>query len=1216
MKLSTLKIERFGARSNLQLADLSDHLNVVHGPNGSGKTTVINFIRWMMYGNVDGSVSRYLATMDGVPNVYQNEIHRNGNGYPTLPSSPIYQTPRASGEITVRRANGHLQRIIRQDDGTATGRVSISESDSVHGGAVSHSQLNGVDLNEYRTVFSFGFDQTPSLEQVIQTVGVHGFELTVDERRLNRIQQLTEQLHRQRAELAQYSHIDIRHLTERRDAIHREIANLENRKRERLTDIERQRSEILAQIEQRRSQLAGIQSWLRQVESTIETRRNQLESAAREHMNARENYEGGRQRKIEETDRQIQQWHQVLDSIRSRYEELQAKHFGSGTEMSSPHSFVDDDSDLRCVMSNLGYHVDDIEQDLAHLYHFDDRRDFEAKHEYLRGIMGTALQAMRADVSRLADQARRYKSAALKHEYDAEMKHLRRCETELTELIDSLSKRRNSLSAAADATALPISYSQAWPGHSTPPFDYVAGVKRAAEPVVRPWYETRPRDNTSFSYEAAWANGEKLTYEQWKERDRLYYAANRSVVDPITGVYRESRSRESVWPGAADELHLTSWAYRVDPVLEARLFHLQNRRDQITPRVQDLESQIRDLESRLDHLNHAYGEEDRRIEQLRAEFQQIEEQLRLAQDYDRLRQAVKVTEEELARLQADMGSSEVMREASAILNRLTCGKYSGIRITQGRQIVIDETSRGSIEYAQAGRGTRDQAYLAVCLALVAEYKRRGVEQPLILNDIFINIDEERANATAIVLSQFAAKGHQVVVFTRHERVMELLAVRNAKVFPLGQRVPKFIPPKSVVREPIVREPIIPVTPPPAPKSRIVDETRTDWVSHWELPDDSVPTPPVAPVAQTVEPITPRPVERTIDVEYFDDADVGLGSPLDTVPTIDVNLARHFRDIGVVTIGQFLELDPEDAAHRLARHRISTDEIARWQSEIALQVYLCVSGSDAQILVECGISDPEELAIADLDQLLSRISGFLSSEQMRLRYQPYSRMDRDTLAGWIEMARRSNYRRRQKQNYTRRSNASRGTDYSRRTERRERPARSEKRSSEPRVPVRTRTAKVRTSEVSSNADEKMKFYLNPADPIVDAPSIGPKTAERFHAVGINTVAEFLACDPVTTADEIGYRRITAEIITEWQIQARLACQIPNLRGHDAQILAACEVTTARDLSRADSSTLFNRVKRFVSTTEGKRILRNGKKPDQNEVSDWIRWSQDSRTVQVA
>ncbi|MCA9218504.1 MAG: DUF4332 domain-containing protein, partial [Planctomycetales bacterium] len=354
-----------------------------------------------------------------------------------------------------------------------------------------------------------------------------------------------------------------------------------------------------------------------------------------------------------------------------------------------------------------------------------------------------------------------------------------------------------------------------------------------------------------------------------------------------------------------------------------------------------------------------------------------------------------------------------------------------------------------------------------------------------------------------------------------------------------------------------------------------------------------------------------------------ETDIGLGSPLDTVPTIDVNLARHFRDIGVVTIGQFLDLNAEDASNRLSQHRISFDQIARWQSEIALQAYLCLSGTDAQILAECGIADPEDLAIADLDHLLSRIGGFLSSEEIRERYRSRSHIDRETLSRWIDLARRSSYRRKPGNNYSRKSDATRGPNYSRRPERRERPLRTDRTTSrqpEPRVSIRTRTAPVRTSHETETAEQSedggLKFYLDPADPIVDAPSIGPKTAERFHAIGINTVAEFINADPIAMAEAIGYRRITAEIIAEWQIQARLACQIPNLRGHDAQILAACEVTNAQDLSRADSSALFNRVKRFVSTTEGKRILRNGKRPDQDEVSDWIRWSQDSRSLQVA
>jgi hypothetical protein len=365
----------------------------------------------------------------------------------------------------------------------------------------------------------------------------------------------------------------------------------------------------------------------------------------------------------------------------------------------------------------------------------------------------------------------------------------------------------------------------------------------------------------------------------------------------------------------------------------------------------------------------------------------------------------------------------------------------------------------------------------------------------------------------------------------------------------------------------------------------------------------------------------RPVLRHNEATDSDaiESSIGLGSPLDTVPTIDVNLARHFRDIGVVTIGQFLELDPDDASSRLAKHRIRTDQVTRWQSEISLQVYLCISGNDARILVECGISDPEDLAIADLEHLHRRISGFLNSDEVRNRYQPFSPMDRDTLARWIEMSRRSNYRRNQLR-------SQRDADSSRQREprTRTRPERqiSTNRRRETPVTIRPRTTSVRPSEPNpiedseANNGESLKFYLNMEDPIVDAPSIGPKTAERFHTVGINTVADFLAADPIATAEQIDYRRVTAEIISEWQIQAKLATQIPNLRGHDAQILAACEVTDADELTRADASTLFKRVKRFVSTTEGKRILRNGKRPDQNEISNWIRWSEDARQLEVA
>lgn len=1193
MQLSTLKIERFGARSNLQLIDISNQLNVVYGPNGSGKTTTINFIRWMLYGNADGSLSRFLSNSNfcDAPSARPR--------YETLPGAPV-ETARAYGELTLRRNDGYVQRITRQDDGSAHGRVSIADSNGVTASAFAQTRMSDVDIEEFRTIFSFGFDQSPSLETMIQTAGTHGWDLSIDERRLARIQQLTQQLSRQRNELSRYAQFDVHALTDRRTRINREIAQLQACKRERLADIERQRSEILAQIEQRRSQLSGIQSWLQNVDATIQARRAQLETAAREASRAQDTYDDSRRRKVEDIDRQIQKWHETLEAIRTRYEELKSKNSqcGSSTSVTDARSFVDDDTDLRCLTGSLGYHVDDLEQDLAHLLHFEDRHDVETKYEYVRGIMGTALQAMRTDVTRLGDQLRMYKTAALQHEYESELRHLRRCEQELNELVISLSKRRDSLSRPVDNVYNSLN------GTISPSVsDASSREQRPNE--IRPWYESPTSGGSACDYTES-ANGVPI---------------DRMVTSRWTPAYQPLHQAPEQLP----------WQNRVDPVLEARLYHLQRRRDQIVPRVNELEVQVRELESRLACLDAVFSDEDRRIEILHNELQQVDEQVRLSQDYDRMVQAVRLTEDELATLQSGTGSSEIMREASAIFRKLTCGEHNGIRIVHPRQIVIDTGSGPSKDYQHVSRGTQDQAYLAVAIALVSAYKRRNVQHPLILNDVFINTDERRGIATAQVLSEFANQGFQVILFTRHERVTELFEARNAKLFTLGslRPAPRITPRTAPVAAPVtpVPTPTPPIVNRSEPKKRFVEETRTDWVSHWEMPRKKDADRPAAPVPPPVVEAVTRSVESVNAGELPEiETSFGLGSPLDTVPTIDVNLARQFRDIGVVTIGQFLELDPDDATTRLSRHRISAAQIARWQSDVSLQVYLCIPGENAQILVECGISDPEDLAVADLDHLHNRVNSFLSSEEIRSRYGSYQPMTRELLSQWIETARRSNYRRRQRRVSNRVGlNDSKTTTPSRRRAAgdsdRDRSAAANRRR-DPRVPIRPRSTSIQARDTDSTANgesetsQTLKFYLNLDDPIVDAPSIGPKTAERFHAIGINTLAEFLAADPVAAAEQINYRRITAEIIAEWQIQAKLATQIPNLRGHDAQILAACEVTDADELTRADASTLYKRVKRFVGTTEGKRILRNGKRPDQNEVSNWIRWSHDARQLEAA
>lgn len=77
-----------------------------------------------------------------------------------------------------------------------------------------------------------------------------------------------------------------------------------------------------------------------------------------------------------------------------------------------------------------------------------------------------------------------------------------------------------------------------------------------------------------------------------------------------------------------------------------------------------------------------------------------------------------------------------------------------------------------------------------------------------------------------------------------------------------------------------------------------------------------------------------------------------------------------------------------------------------------------------------------------------------------------------------------------------------------------------------------------------------------------------------------------------------------------------CAIPNLRGHDAQILVACGIEKPAELAGMNPQALLDIVLPFSETKEGARILRNGKKPDLAEVTDWIDAANNVRSLQAA
>jgi hypothetical protein len=117
---------------------------------------------------------------------------------------------------------------------------------------------------------------------------------------------------------------------------------------------------------------------------------------------------------------------------------------------------------------------------------------------------------------------------------------------------------------------------------------------------------------------------------------------------------------------------------------------------------------------------------------------------------------------------------ETLQEASGYLDRLTQGRYRRVWTPLGdRSLRVDDAEGHALAVESLSRGTREQLFLSLRLALASSYARRGSPLPLVLDDVLVNFDADRAKAAAAVLRDFAAEGHQLLVFTCHEHLHKL-----------------------------------------------------------------------------------------------------------------------------------------------------------------------------------------------------------------------------------------------------------------------------------------------------------------------------------------------------------------------------------------------------------------------------------------------------------
>lgn len=324
-------------------------------------------------------------------------------------------------------------------------------------------------------------------------------------------------------------------------------------------------------------------------------------------------------------------------------------------------------------------------------------------------------------------------------------------------------------------------------------------------------------------------------------------------------------------------------------------------RDEQSPeqRKQRLADRIQETRSRLNDVHEQRGQlaaemksmvADRRLAEAKVELSMIERQILDAAKRWQILAVTGLLLESVRGIYETTRQPETLREASIYLQRLTQGQY--VRVwtpIEDALLRVDDAKGQPISLDKLSSGTREAVFLALRLALVAGYARRGASLPLILDDVLVNFDSGRVRSTAAVLRDFARQGHQLLLFTCHEHIMQIFREVQAQV--------RLLPGRDAVIEerkappPVARRPAPP--PPPAPEpepepepAAVLPVEPVEPPRRRRKPERRPPARPVAqPLVSVIplaEEIEPRATIGLMDDEYR----LADAEPVANVPTFE------------------------------------------------------------------------------------------------------------------------------------------------------------------------------------------------------------------------------------------------------------------------------------------------------------------------------------------
>jgi uncharacterized protein YhaN len=245
--------------------------------------------------------------------------------------------------------------------------------------------------------------------------------------------------------------------------------------------------------------------------------------------------------------------------------------------------------------------------------------------------------------------------------------------------------------------------------------------------------------------------------ERARRRDRLQQRIDDAARDLADRLGADESS-----PALTDELargDRDAWRARRDRAHRERR-ELQQQRDEVLAALLESRQQREAVET-----SQLVAELEQRRHALLAQRDDLVEQWQIA------RTARAVVADTLESFERERQPG-VLRRAGEHLQQVTDGAYRGL-LQQGEELLLQDAQQRTCTVDVLSRGTAEQLYLCLRLALAEDLSDRGQSLPFVMDDVLVNLDPERSHALAGLLGE-VARTSQILYFTCHPQMVDLL----------------------------------------------------------------------------------------------------------------------------------------------------------------------------------------------------------------------------------------------------------------------------------------------------------------------------------------------------------------------------------------------------------------------------------------------------------